>query len=152
MPESWHHQMIYGVEYNPLYPEFAQIYLTNPLSQLSMEALRPQLIAPSTLMIKRADVLSRWTPQTDLMPLARHPSQHWHKYNVLGIYTYNYYYHQYYYYLIILGQIVNLLREEKEDIQYTNHIIIPTNYKSGITLAMRTTSNYSHELKSVSEL
>lgn len=84
-PDSWHHQMMYGVAYNPLRPEYAQIYLTNPLSQSSMEVLRPQLISPSTLMIKRTDVLSRWTPQTDLMPLATHPSRHWHRFNVLGI-------------------------------------------------------------------
>lgn len=85
LPDSWHHQMTYGVAYNPLRPENAQIYLTNPLSQLSMEALRPQLISPSTLMIKRTDVLSRWTPQTDLMPLAIHPSRHWQRFNVLGM-------------------------------------------------------------------
>jgi len=48
--------------------------------------------------------------------------------------------------------VVNLLREEKENVKFTNHIIIPANYKSGITLAIKTASNYSHELKSVPEL
>jgi len=48
--------------------------------------------------------------------------------------------------------VVNLLREEKENVKFTNHIVIPANYKSGITLAMKTSSNYSHELKSVPEL
>ncbi|KAE9536877.1 hypothetical protein AGLY_006939 [Aphis glycines] len=131
--DSWHHQMVYGVSYNPLRPEFAQIYLTNPLSISCMDSLIPQLFSPSSLMIKRADILSRWTPQTDLMSLATHPSRHWHRFNVLG-------------------QVVNLLREEKENVKFTNHIVIPANYKSGITLAMKTSSNYSHELKSVPEL
>lgn len=133
VPDSWHHQMVYGVSYNPLRPEFAQIYLTNPLSISYMDSLIPQLFSPSSLMIKRADILSRWTPQTDLMSLATHPSRHWHRFNVLG-------------------QVVNLLREEKENVKFTNHIVIPANYKSGITLAMKTSSNYSHELKSVPEL
>jgi hypothetical protein len=50
-----------------------------------MDVLKPQLISPSTLMIKRADVLSRWTPQTDLMSLATHSDRHWHRFNVLGM-------------------------------------------------------------------
>ncbi|CAI6361899.1 unnamed protein product [Macrosiphum euphorbiae] len=133
VPDSWHHQMVYGVSYNPLRPECAQIYLTNPLSISSLESLVPQLISPSSLMIKRADILSRWTPQTDLMSLATHPSRQWHRFNVLG-------------------QVVNLLREEKENVKFTDHIVIPANYKSGITLAMKTSSNCCHELKSVPEL
>ncbi|KAL5235099.1 hypothetical protein ACI65C_002509 [Semiaphis heraclei] len=133
VPDSWHHQMVYGVSYNPLCPEFAQIYLTNPLSISCMESLLPQLISPSSLMIKRDDILARWTPQTDLMSLATHPSQSWHRFNVLG-------------------QVVNLLREDKENVKFTDHIEIPANYKSGITLAIKTSSNYSHELKSVPEL
>ncbi|XP_060876833.1 uncharacterized protein LOC132949778 [Metopolophium dirhodum] len=133
VPDSWHHQMVYGVSYNPLRPEFAQIYLTNPLSISSLESLVPQLISPSSLMIKRADILSRWTPQTDLMSLATHPCRLWHRFNVLG-------------------QVVNLLREEKENVKFTDHIVIPANYKSGITLAMKTSSNFCHELKSVPEL
>lgn len=80
-----HHKMIYGVAYNPLQPECAQIYLTNPLSHSTLEALKTQLASPSTLTIKRADILSRWTPLTDLMPLAIHPNQHWLAFNVLGI-------------------------------------------------------------------
>lgn len=47
---------------------------------------------------------------------------------------------------------MNILREEQEDVQHTNHIVIPANYKSGITLAIRTSSINSHELKSVPEL
>lgn len=48
--------------------------------------------------------------------------------------------------------MVNVVREAEENIQYTEHIVIPANYKSGITLAIRTSSNYSHELKSVPDL
>lgn len=85
IPDSWHHQMMYGLAYNPLRSDCAQIYLTNPLEQSSLDILRPQLMSQPTLMIRRADVLSRWTPQTDLMSLATHPNQHWHRLNVLGI-------------------------------------------------------------------
>lgn len=85
VPDSWHHQMMYGIAYSPLQPEKAQIYLTNPLTQISMDMLRPQLISPSVLMIKKEDILSRWTPCTDLVPLATHPNPLWLKFNVLGI-------------------------------------------------------------------
>lgn len=47
---------------------------------------------------------------------------------------------------------MNLIREEHEFVQHTKHIVIPANYKSGITLALKSSSNYSHELKSVPEL
>jgi len=50
------------------------------------------------------------------------------------------------------GQVVNLLREAHEFVQFTEHIVIPANYQSGITLAIKTSSNYSHELKTVPEL
>ncbi|XP_050422573.1 uncharacterized protein LOC126834585 [Adelges cooleyi] len=134
VPDSWHHQMVYGVSYNPLRPdECAQIYMSNPLTMASVESLRPQLFSPSLLMVRRTDVLSRWTPHTDLMSLASHPDPCWHAYNVLG-------------------QVVNLIREEQEGVQFTKHIVIPASYKSGITLALQTASNYSHELKSVPEL
>lgn len=89
VPDSWHHQMMYGISYNSLRPnECAQIYLTNPLTATTLEALQPQLFSPSILMIKRADVLSRWTPQTDLMSLATHSNRFWHRFNVLGTYSY----------------------------------------------------------------
>ncbi|XP_050524931.1 uncharacterized protein LOC126896308 [Daktulosphaira vitifoliae] len=134
VPDSWHHQMVYGVTYSPLCPnECAQIYMTNPLTISTMESLRPQLFSPSVLMIKRADVLSRWTPLTDLMPLANHPNRSWQISNVLG-------------------QVVNLIREEQESIHFTKHIMIPASYKSGITLAMRTSSNFIHELKTIPDL
>ncbi|VVC40866.1 Hypothetical protein CINCED_3A008762 [Cinara cedri] len=133
LPDSWHHQMMYGITYNPLYPENAQIHLTNPLSKISMELLRPQLISPSVLKIRKEDILSRWTPCTDLVPLASYPNPLWHEFNVLG-------------------QVVNILREKRENATFNSHITIPASYKSGITLAINTSSHYCHELKSVPEL
>lgn len=47
---------------------------------------------------------------------------------------------------------MNLIREDLEGIKFTKHIMIPAGYKSGITLALRSSSDYSHELKSVPEL
>lgn len=100
--DSWHHQMMYGVSYNTLRPnECAQIHLTNPLSLSSLETIQPQLFSPSVLKIKRVDVLSRWTPQTDLMSLATHPDLRWHKLNVLGKYSPNKLYY------LIIKKIIN---------------------------------------------
>lgn len=87
VPDNWHHQMMHGIAYCPFYPEISKIYLTNPLSEISMKVLRPQLFSPSALMIKKEEVLSRWTPCTDLVPLATQSNSQWETFNVLGIVT-----------------------------------------------------------------
>lgn len=115
LPDWWHHQMVFGV--GP-----RGVYLTNPLECVDEATLRLQLSSASVLRVRRADVLNRWTPATDLTPLTRQPHLAWNKMNVLG-------------------QVVNIIREEKWNRQglnrtLTSHISIPASYSSGITLIM----------------
>ena len=76
IPDAWHHQMIFGVSQ-------AGIYMTNPLVFLPEQLVFHQLVSPSILLIRRADVIAHWNPGTDLTPLARLDHQ-WRKLNVLG--------------------------------------------------------------------
>ena len=118
--DAWHHQMIWGVTGR-------DILLNNPLEVVPESILIPQLNSPSQILIRREDVLSRFNSDTDLTPLISSLpgsgfSERWIEFNVLG-------------------QVVNLLREEKllnhpesESITPTSHLRIPANYISGITL------------------
>ena len=116
--DAWHHQMIWGVSGR-------NVYLTNHLEVLPEQSLTPQLDSPSELLIRREDVISRWSEGTDLSPLVTDPGcfdQRWSDANVLG-------------------QIVNLVREEKaglasetDSLSLTSHLRIPAYYESGITL------------------
>lgn len=118
--DAWHHQMIWGVS-------GTEIFLTNPLQVLSEHYLLPQLDSPSELLVRREDVVSRFTCDTDLAQLVSSQpdsgfSERWRTSNVLG-------------------QVVNALREEKtllhpdsENCTVTSHIKIPASYQSGITL------------------
>jgi hypothetical protein len=122
LPDAWHHQMIFGVTGR-------DIYLTNPLEVVSEDVLRPQLDSPSELLIRREDVIGRFSKSTDLTQLLRPagtscrvPARRWHDYNVLG-------------------QVGNVLREERsrnlsecENVCLTAYVRIPASYRSGITL------------------
>ena len=118
--DAWHHQMIWGVIGR-------DILLNNPLEVVPESILIPQLNSPSQILIRREDVLSRFNSDTDLTPLISSLpgsgfNERWLEFNVLG-------------------QVVNLLREEmllnhpeSESITPTSHLRIPANYISGITL------------------
>ena len=140
IPDSWHHQMIFGV--GPGRFGTPRIYLTNPLESVDEESLRDQLCSPSELLIRRNDVLQRWkvpneegshiSPVSDLQNLCDQPDERWDHYNVLG-------------------QVVNIIREEQfqkrslqqnqqqqhpnsgsgnqSNMQYKQHIKIPADYK-----------------------
>ena len=139
IPDSWHHQMIFGV--GPGRFGTPRIYLTNPLESVDEESLRDQLCSPSELLIRRNDVLQRWkvpneegsliSPVSDLKNLCNQPDERWDHYNVLG-------------------QVVNIIREEQSqkrslqqnqqqqhsnngggnqsNMQYKQHIKIPADY------------------------
>jgi hypothetical protein len=77
VPDSWHHQMIFGVG-----PE--GIYLTNPLECVDPEQLWPQLSSESVLMVRTEDVISRWDPKVDLPQLMRINDVRWKELNVVG--------------------------------------------------------------------
>lgn len=75
--ETRHHQMIFGVSSKG-------IYLTNPLECLQDEELWSRLISPSILNIKRQEIVSRWSPETNLKPLMFQSDDRWKTMNVLG--------------------------------------------------------------------
>ncbi|XP_012227594.1 uncharacterized protein [Linepithema humile] len=128
IPDAWHHQMIFGVGQ-------AGIYLTNPLECLPEQLVWHQLISPSILLIRKTDVLAHWNANTDLTPLAT-MDQKWRKLNVLG-------------------QVVNMVREEMSQRQQstgTTHIRIPASYQAGITLVMCADSAAATELLHAEQL
>lgn len=132
IPDAWHHQMIFGVGQ-------AGIYLTNPLECLPEQYVWHQLVSPSILLIRRADVLAHWNPNTDLTPLAA-MDQKWRKLNVFG-------------------QVVNMIREAMTQRRQLNnlstgvtHIRIPASYQAGITLVMCADSSAASELLHTEQL
>ncbi|CAK9805745.1 hypothetical protein ANTQUA_LOCUS4547 [Anthophora quadrimaculata] len=132
IPDAWHHQMIFGVGQ-------AGIYLTNPLECLPEQYVWHQLVSPSVLLVRRADVLAHWNPNTDLTLLAT-MDQKWRKLNVLG-------------------QVVNMVREAMTQRRQLNnvttgatHIRIPASYQAGITLVMCADSAAASELLHAEQL
>uniref|UniRef100_A0A0C9R8N7 GyrB_0 protein n=1 Tax=Fopius arisanus TaxID=64838 RepID=A0A0C9R8N7_9HYME len=132
IPDAWHHQMIFGVSQ-------AGIYFTNPLECLPEQIVWHQLMSPSVLLIRRADVLAHWNPTTDLAKLAQ-MDHRWRRLNVLG-------------------QVVNMIREsmdQKRPPRFRTadptHIRIPASYSAGITLVMRSEAPAAEELLNAEQL
>ena len=128
--DSWHHQMVWGVSGK-------DVYLANPLEVTQEHHLLPQLDSPSELLVRRADVITRFSPTTDLMEINSLGSR-WRDMNVLG-------------------QVVNVLREERSLLRelalaasdnssqeavmvVTPHVKIPASYTAGVTLFCSTTN------------
>ncbi|XP_077294148.1 uncharacterized protein LOC143916775 [Arctopsyche grandis] len=129
IPDSWHHQMIFGV--GP-----RGIYMTNPVECIEEGALWHQLCSDSVLLIKRKDILSRWNRDTDLTPLMNVPGDdRWKTMNVLG-------------------QVVNMIRESQNTngTICTTHIRIPACYSAGITIAVLTGTEAHKRLVQAPEL
>jgi len=110
--DSWHHQMVWGVSGH-------EVYLANPLEMVHERLLLHQISSPSELLIRRADVVSRFHSSLDLSEILS-LGQRWQDMNVLG-------------------QVVNVIREEKsamkeETVTLTSHVKIPASYSSGVTL------------------
>jgi hypothetical protein len=55
IPDAWHHQTIYGVS-------DTSVYLTNPREKSPLPVIQQQLCSESVLLIRREDVVSRWSP------------------------------------------------------------------------------------------
>jgi len=77
VPDAWHHQMVAGL--SPV-----GVHLTNPIEVVPCRRILPELTTESVLLVRRADVISRMKPRTDLRRLARNPDSRWNKLNVLG--------------------------------------------------------------------
>ncbi|XP_017784028.1 PREDICTED: uncharacterized protein LOC108567841 [Nicrophorus vespilloides] len=130
IPDTWHHQMIYGVDKNG-------VYLTNPLEYVDAGLLWPQLCSESVLLIKREDILSRWNFRTDLPELMQIKDIRWRRINVVG-------------------QVANMIHESNRELKpgftNTSHIRIPSSQSSGITLAAPINSTAYALLKQCREL
>lgn len=134
VPDAWHHQMVFGVGPNG-------VYLTNPLESVSEELVSTQLCSKSELLVRRSDVLYRFDPATcDLSELAELEDERWDEYNVLG-------------------QVINVLREahggknsQNSNRVKTEHVLIPADYESGITLVMLDSNENVRELLECPEL
>ena len=108
IPDAWHHQMIYGAT-------SSSVYLTNPREETTLSVIEQQLCSESVLLIRRADIVSRWSPsvQWELIGDGR-----WAELNV----TEN-----------IKKMMLEYVSMSEETLNLT-HVTIPAVYKSGITL------------------
>ncbi len=122
--DAWVNRMVWGVSGR-------DIFLTNPLEVLPDSSVIPQLDSPSELLIRREEIIQRFSSSTDLRHILserRGFSKRWQDLNVLG-------------------QIVNLLRENTvvtnddqaeptltDHAALTSHVRIPALFVSGITI------------------
>ena len=93
------------------------IYLSNPLEMVHERLLVQQISSPSELLIRRLDIVSRFNSSLDLSEI-NSLGQRWQDMNVLG-------------------QVVNVIREEKSAMKeetVTSHVRIPASYYSGVTV------------------
>ncbi|XP_064641142.1 uncharacterized protein LOC135495996 [Lineus longissimus] len=131
-PDAWHHQMVYGVG-----PK--GVYLTNPLEIVPVSIIEQQLCSESVLLVRRSDVLTRWTDDCDLSQLISVEDPRWREMNVLG-------------------QAVSVLREANTPgfqgykLPWTSHICIPAVYKAGVSLYVKRDSESYKELLALEEL
>ena len=117
IPDAWHHQVICGVSEKG-------VHVTNPREVLPFDAISEQLCSKSVLLIRRHDVLQRWSNTIDYSCLNLEESR-WKELNVQG-------------------QIDHMAKEEtllllhgnelKHRELLTTHITIPAAYQSGIIL------------------
>ncbi|RVE75517.1 hypothetical protein OJAV_G00017600 [Oryzias javanicus] len=129
VPDAWHHQLIFGVAPNA-------VFMTNPLDVVSEEELLRRLCSDSVLLVRRDDVLQRFTPDCSLSSLSRHPSdQRWRL-------------------LDVEGQVKTMIQEEdqEEDQPKKSHVCIPAAYSAGVTLFVLHESELSQELLSAPDL
>ncbi|XP_036396529.1 uncharacterized protein LOC118785735 [Megalops cyprinoides] len=105
--------------------------MTNPLDVVSEGVVLQRLCSESVLLIRREDVLQRWTADAALSALTRGQSDpRWSS-------------------LDVDGQIRQMCCEEEcedEDQPKMSHIVIPAAYHSGVTLFALRDSDVGQEL------
>ncbi|XP_039997622.1 uncharacterized protein LOC120797912 [Xiphias gladius] len=129
VPDAWHHQLIFGVA-----PD--TVFMTNPLDVVSEGEVHQRLCSASVLLIRRADVLQRLTPDSCLSSLSESQSDpRWKA-------------------LDVEGQVRQMAREEEQEQERSQltHITIPAAYSSGITLFALQESGLGQELLNAPEL
>lgn len=131
IPDAWHHQMVFGVSEQG-------VYLCNPVECVRESTLWPRLTSPSVLLVRTRDVLTRFTPHTDLTSLMMVPDRRFQTFNVLG-------------------QVANVIREWRatgwsEHGTRTRHIRLPAAYQAGVTVAALTGSEAHRRLMHAAQL
>ncbi|XP_071508321.1 uncharacterized protein [Diadema antillarum] len=132
IPDAWHHQMIYGVDNK-------KVYMCNPLISEPIANIMEQLCSPSELLIRRDDIMKRYSPDTDLRLIEAHHDVRWREMKVVDQ-VYN----------VIDEEIAiplppsEMLRILKQHL-FTRHVKIPAAYQSGITLCARTDNQASYD-------
>ncbi|XP_047432597.1 uncharacterized protein LOC125000888 [Mugil cephalus] len=133
VPDAWHHQLVFGAAPN-------HVFMTNPLDVVSEGELHQRLCSESVLLIRREDVLQRWTPDCSLCSLSdNQPDPRWKA-------------------LDVEGQVRQMVleeeeeEEEKQDRPKSTHVTIPAAYSSGVTLFARRQSELGQELLDAPEL
>ncbi|XP_071774338.1 uncharacterized protein LOC139926489 [Centroberyx gerrardi] len=129
VPDAWHHQLIFGVTPNA-------VFMTNPLDVVSEGELHQRLCSESVLLIRREDVLQRWTADCCLSSLSEGQSDpRWKD-------------------LDVEGQVRQMALEEEaeQDRPKLTHITIPAAYSSGVTLFALRDSDLGQELLNTPEL
>ncbi|XP_011676930.2 uncharacterized protein LOC100891091 [Strongylocentrotus purpuratus] len=124
VPDAWHHQMIYGVEDN-------KIYMCNPVVAESHADVMEQLCSESVLLIRRSDIMKRYSAEEDLRKIEVHPDMRWRE-------------------MKVSDQVYKIIDEDMaiplpktaaydvlRDCLFTSHVTIPAAYQSGITLCVR---------------
>ena len=130
IPDAWHHQAVCGISKSG-------VHLANPNEVLPFNVTSKQLCSESVLLIRRQDILQRWSNGMDFSC--------WSSHDRISGWTR----------LKCREQIDRMVKEEtllllhgrklKHRELLTTHITIPAMYKSGITLfALRGTE--AHEL------
>lgn len=74
---SWHFQVVHAVSQKG-------IHLFSQFDCVSEEIILKLLNNTSEVLISRDEIMSRWTPESDLSQLMTPPDHSWKKYNVLG--------------------------------------------------------------------
>ncbi|XP_069020351.1 uncharacterized protein [Embiotoca jacksoni] len=129
VPDAWHHQLIFGVAPNA-------VFVTNPLDVVSEREAHRRLCSESVLLIRREDVLLRWTPDCSLSGLSE--SQRDPRWKALDV----------------AGQVKQMAQkqEKEEDGREPTHITIPAAYRSGVTLFAPRQSDLGQKLLEAPEL
>ena len=134
LPDAWHHQMACGVSKEG-------VHLINPNEVMAFDVLSVQLCSESVLLIRRKDVLLRWS--TDMDESCWETDQRWKE-------------------LKVREQVDKVVKEETLLLLYgkelrhkelvTKYVTIPAAYRSGITLFVKKDSKAHQELLNAKEL
>ena len=123
IPDAWHHQMIHGVS-------STCVYLTNPRKETPFSLILQQLCSESVLLIRREDIVSRWTPSVSLELIE---NRRWEELQVVEN---------------IKKMMLEYVSTSEEGLKHS-HIAIPAAYRSGITLFAMDGSLGAQKLKEI---